>query len=741
MSKHSEIIAQLVGVLKFQVDASGLQRFTAMMKTAETQMTQLGRQAEALQKKLSMKLGITSTSADRAKLEGAVEKALQKELVTKQKLARLQHAQNTAAISERKIVATGQREDALLQSASLKQQVTQAVLAAKQQKAQQELLKTKLGESRLRAASEQSKIREARLQDILLKRQAARVRLQEQSALHQTKYARAEAALVAARASGIRQAERYRDSKLAAAAREARAQVRQDQQRSRFDFASERHEAWKRKQAEPQSSGLGGLSVGLGAAGAALYGLVSAVSYLNERIQQRQETASDTQQFDNTLLAAGNNDVERARIREAYISNSQEFGMKIDKESAVAYSNMVQGFRAQGKTLEEAIQLQKDQAAVFRIGNLNAMQQYSARTQLNQGYSKDRFMGADLRPLTDALGTRLTTILYQAIGKALGYKGDKKKLAGFVLEAQHDGKVNGAMIQQGMRDIVAQSPELLERHKHSLDAQIARVENDRYLRSDEINKDPELIEALGQRLDAERQLIASATTLQESLKNLDMGLVKMQTGMLRLLAGKNADDSVMTSGEKAEQVAAAGFPEGLAIDPTVILGGPKPSTGEKVKDPISMLYRWLTNTPNYEEGPAKDALSYDAVSVAGLKFPPLDMSKFGVDPENVADGRYRQFRLPSEYTAADIMEGAKEQQRAKEPVQPSWLAPGDLNTATINKPAGNVDSSMHNDVRVEIQIDARGLTQDQVQQSSAEGFRAAFDAELLKLRASQQEVE
>ena len=224
---NSEIIQKLVGLLQFQVDASGLHRFSAMMKTTERQMTQLGKQAEALQKKLSMKLGITTTSADRAKLDAAILKSHDKMVATQQKIARLQHAQNTAALSAQKLVATGRREEVYLQSASLKQQVTAAILSAKQQKVQQELLKTKLGESKIQAASEQSKIREARLQDILLKRQAQTVRLQQQAALHQTKYQRAQAALVNARASGIRQAERYKDSKLAAVAREARAQLTQ----------------------------------------------------------------------------------------------------------------------------------------------------------------------------------------------------------------------------------------------------------------------------------------------------------------------------------------------------------------------------------------------------------------------------------------------------------------------------------------------------------------------------------
>jgi len=739
MSSHQEVIAQLVGILKFNVDPSGLHRFTAMMRTAEKQMTQLGKHADALQRKLSRKFGITTTSADRAKLGGAIEKSLQKEMATKQKLARMQHAQNTAALSAQKLVATGKREEVFLQGASLKQQVTQAVLAAKQQKVQQEALKTKLGETKVQAASEQSQIRQARYADILLKRQAQTVRLQQQAALHQTKFQRAEAALVNARASGVRQAERYKDSKLAAAARETRAQMTQDRAAKRFEFSAERHESWRKKQQQPDAIGFNGLAVGLSTAAAGIYGLVSAVSYLNERISKRQEAASDNQQFDFTLLAAGNNDKERARVKEAYIANSQEFGMVINRESAVAYSNMIQGFRAQGKTLEQAIQLQKDQAAVFRIGNLTKDQQYSASLQLNQGYGKDRFLGSDLRPLTDALGTRLTTILYQAIGKALGYKGSPEKLAGFVLEAQHDGKVNGAMVQQGMRDIVAQSHELLERHKTSLDAQAVRVENDRYLQSESVNKDPELIEALGLRLTAERELIESTKGLAESFRNFDTGLVKMQTGILRLLAGKNADDTEKTPQQLAQDIGSAGFPEGTAIDPSV-MGSPAPGDGNKVKDPVDSFYRWLFNQPDYSEGPANNVEAPE-MNTLGMQFPKLNLSKLTIEQPNLADGEYRQFRLPPTYTAADIMEASAQQQRKQTALPSDWMSPDDPNSGHIVKPAGNVDNSVHSDVKVELNIDARGLSPDEVKQLSAESVRDEFDKVLRTARANQTEVE
>lgn len=599
MSAHNEEIARLTGTLVFDVKAGPLLAFEQMLKRVQASMVGVMRTADDLNKRLDRKLGISTKRDASSAANAAAQKSLDKQIATEGKLSRLRQSQFRAALAEQKLTSAGKREESFLQSASLKQQVTAAVLSAKQHKAQQESLKVDLGRAKLQATAEQSKIREARLQDVLLRRQERTVKLQQEAALHQSKLQRAEASLLAARERGVRLAERHQASKLAATLRDSRAAVRAEQGAGRYSMAQERFAAWKARQSAPESGGLGGLTVGLGAAGAALYALTEAAGYLGKRIEQRQETAADNQQFDNTLLAAGNNDKERARIKAAYIGNSQEYGMRIDRESAVAYSNMIQGFRAQGKTLEQAIQLQKDQAAVFRIGNLDKTQQYSAALQLNQGYSKDRFMGQDLRPLTDALGTRLTTILYQAIGKALGYKGDVNKLAGFVLEAQHDGRVNGAMVQQGLRDIVAQSPELLERHKHSLDAQAVRVENDQYLRSVGVNENPELIAALGDRLTAERQLIESATGLQNAFRDFDTVLVKLQTSMLNMLAGKNADNSEKTSQQRADEVGAGFLIEGSGIDPYALNGGGAGSRTTQQKldadalDPISKLWRLL----------------------------------------------------------------------------------------------------------------------------------------------------
>ncbi|MFJ3006150.1 hypothetical protein [Pseudomonas fluorescens] len=674
MSGIHEEIARLTGKLVFDVSTGPLSRFMQLLKAAEQQMASVGKQAEALQKKLNMKFGVTAARSEKLKIDASVQQSFTKQLATEAKLSKLRRQQFATQLAEQKLVSAGKREEAFLQSASLKDQVQRAVLAAKQHAAEQASLKTELGKARVQATVEQSKIREARLADILQRRAERTVKLQQQAASHATAMQRAELAMTAARQRGERMAEKYAQSKQAARLREERAAVRADQQTKRFDFAAERHEAWKAKQAEPEAMGFGGLTVGLGAAAAGLYGLVSAVGYLNRRIELRQETAADNQQFDNTLLAAGNNEKERARIKEAYISNSQEYGMKIDRESAVAYSNMIQGFRAQGKTLEEAIQLQKDQAAVFRIGNLDKTQQYSAALQLNQGYSKDRFMGQDLRPLTDALGTRLTTILYQAIGKALGYKGDQNKLAGFVLEAQHDGKVNGAMVQQGLRDIVAQSPELLERHKHSLDAQAVRLENDRYLQGENVNRDPELIAALGDRLTAERELTEALRPLKDSLMEFDKGLTKFNTNLIRWMIGHNADGTAAATAMQKDPNPAPGT-VGTALGPRL-----KPDTPETEQERLDSratsgffgnLRRFLTGGSVSDDQSAADE-NRERWGGRKLKISPvvetgnfdaffLRLDKFATQlSESMGDesNQWHRFRVPEGFDASEAMQRA-----------------------------------------------------------------------------------
>ena len=596
MSGITEEIARLTGVLQFDVKTAPLLAFEAMLTRTQTLMVAMMRTADDLNKRLDKKFDIAAKRQAKTTADVAVEKRLTKQLATEQKLARLKRTQFTTQLAEQKLLFNGKREDSFLQSVSLKQQVTSAVLSAKQHKAQQEALKVDLGRAKLQATAEQSKIRETRLQDILLRRQERTVKLQQEAVLHQTKLQRAEASLVAARERGIRLAERHQQSKLAAVARESRAQGSQDMKAKRFDFAAERHAAWQAKQAEPRGMGLSGFTVGIGAAGAALYALTEAAGYLGERIAQRQEVTSDAQQFHNALDSSSEDPVIREKFKKAFVETYQEFGQTINLETSRTYSNGVQGLMQKGYTPDEAIKVMRDRAALYRAGNLNTVQQESLNLQYGQVLAKGKAQGDDFKPIHVALGARLAGLVDIGAARFLGYKGKDEGASGFMLAKQKSGEITPRALDAGNAYAVSHSEEILKRHKNSLDAEQARVSNDQYLRDAGINEDPKLVSALGERLEAERQLIASTTGLQAAFRDFDTALVQIQTGMLRMMAGKNADDSMKSSQQKAEEVGAAYMIEGSGIDPFAINGKSSVRTYQQqldadVNDPISKLWR------------------------------------------------------------------------------------------------------------------------------------------------------
>jgi len=598
MSMNEEI-ARLTGSLIFDVKTGPLLAFEQMLKRVQASMVSVMRTADDLNKRLDKKFNITTKRDASSAANAAVQKSLDKQIATEARLSRLRQSQFRAQLAERKLTSAGKREESFLQSASLKQQVTAAVLASKQHKAQQEALKVDLGRAKLQATAEQSKIREARLQDVLLRRQERTVRLQQQAALHQSKLQRAETSLLAARERGVRLAERHQASKLASAAREARAAVRGEQTAGRYSMSQERFAAWKARQDRPESSGLGGLAVGLGAAGAALYALTAAAGYLGKRIEQRQEVASDAQQFHNALDSSSEDPVIRAKFKKAFVETYQEFGQTINLETARTYSNGVQGLLQKGYTPNEAIKVMRDRAALYRAGNLNTVQQESLNLQYGQVLAKGKAQGDDFKPIHVALGARLAGLVDIGAARFLGYKGKDEGASGFMLAKQKSGEITPRALDAGNAYAVEHSAEILKRHKSSLDAEQARVSNDEYLRGAGVNESPALISALGERLEAERQLIASTTGLQATFRDFDVVLVKLQTSILHMLAGKTAEGGDRTPQQRAEEVGAAYMIEGSGIDPFAINGkSGKSLTAQQqldadASDPISKMWRLL----------------------------------------------------------------------------------------------------------------------------------------------------
>lgn len=594
MSMNEEI-ARLTGSLFFKVDPSGLQRFLGMLKSAEVAMAKVGKQADAVSAKLNKAFGVKQNSAQRTKLDADLRRSLDKELFAELKLSRLKRSNIAVQLASQKLVATGKREEVFLQGAALKQQVTSAVLAAKQYRSRQEALKVDLGKQKLQAGLEQSKLREARLADVLQRRQERTLQLQQQQALQQNKFQRAELSLVAARERGMRIAERYQASKLNAAARETRATVRAEQTAGRYVMATERHQAWKARQEEPQGLGLGGFAVAVSAAGAALYSLTAAFGYASERVAKRQEDASASEQFNTALeSSAGKNPANQKFARDRYLDISNKYGIELSVDSSKAYAQFIQGQMALGKTLTQATNIFESQSATFRAAALDKEAQKRAAYQLNQIRAKGKPEGADVNDLFDAVGGPVASSIRAAAAERLGFKGKVEEQAGWFKAQVTAGAILARDFDTGMQNFLNKNQDILAKQMNSIAAAQQRSENQNFVSDNAINSSAELKAAILERVQAERELNMALQPFKESLAAFDLGLTKLATAMLRMTAGRNADGTEKTEEDRAREIGNAG------VDGVISLSGGKPDTrttqqklDADVNDPVSKLWNML----------------------------------------------------------------------------------------------------------------------------------------------------
>lgn len=753
MSVQDEI-ARLTGKLVFEVSSAPLTKFLGMLKQASQQMQSVGRQAEQLQTRLNKAFGVSSKGlgSERIKLNADIRRSLDKELATETKLSKLRRQQFTEGLAQQRLIAAGTKQEAWLQTNSLKAQQQQAVLLSKQHRAQQEALKVELGKAKLNTTAEQSALRQARLQDILQKRQARTVQLQQKAVSHQSALQRAEAALQNARASGARAAERYEATKAATAVREARAAVKHDQSSQRFAFAAERHEAWKARQSEPKPFSLGGMAVGLSAVTAALYGVVRGVTYLGERIAQRQESASGAEQFNTALQSAGGKNIHNQQFaRDQFVDISNKYGQEVSVETAKSFALFIQGQLALGKTLTQATKMFEDQSATFRAAALDKEAQKRAAYQLNQIRAKGKPEGSDVNDLFDAVGGVVAASIRQAAATRLNFKGKVEEQAGWFKKSVTDGKIKAADFDQGMTNFLNANRDLLARQMNSIAANQQRSENQAYLNDNAVNTNAELKAVILDRIKAENELNTAMQPLKNTLMEFDQGLTKFNTSLIRMLIGHDANGNAVPTAMQKDPNALPGT-VGAALGPRLKPAAlnEQASLDDRARPGLlNGLRRLFTGASVADD---QSAAQENRARWGGGKFKvkPVELMNFdvfhigspdlGKDPENQADGRMKQFRMPPAYTAQDIMEGAAQQQKQKEPL-PSWLGPGDLNGQVIAPPVESKIDQSHTEVNVSVNVDARGMSREEAETFTTQSARAVWDEELRRMRANQKEVE
>jgi hypothetical protein len=640
---NSEIIAKLVGVLQFQVDISGLQRFERGLSQARQKMMALSREADALGKKLGAKMGIKVDSAGQEKLAKTVRANLDRELKLEQAVQRTRRATFTAELQGQKLINLRQKEGAAIQSQALRDRIAQAVLDAKSAKAEGERLKVSGAALKQAQSIEQHKARQARLEALLGQQQQKTAILQQKQFQAMTATQKAEFALQQSRLSAHRAAVKFAAQQEAAKIRAQRLDVSHAQKAERFQWAQTRQAHWEAKRNEPSSStgfmGLGTGALALGGVTAGLAAIVGAVSALGDRLSATQARVSESQQLENVLSQAGGKNPANAEFAKSeWLRINAKYGTEASLESAKAYRTFLMAEMARGRSISQATGTYETRQAAFRGAGMTAEEQRRANLQLQQIASKSQGDREDLNTFSES-----APLLVEPIRRAWAERNKHALDANLEKDfraSTKTGNLKTIDFTKGIELFVKENAAAIERQSGSIDANATRLSNQKFLQQQGLDQSPELINSINERIKSEMELTEALKPLKEAAVQADIALNKMAASFARFIFGK--DDTPEQAAKKIDGLS----PDQPAIDVSA-LSTPKPSTGEKPKDPISRFFHWMTNSPDYDEGPANKVKAVEP-NTLGMQFPKLNLSKLSLDMDMgvLAEriGEYQRFR-------------------------------------------------------------------------------------------------
>lgn len=594
MSGINEEIARLTGSLFFKVDASGLQRFLSILKSAEVAMAKAGKQAGALSARMGKSLGIKIDTSAQAKLEKQLRSSLDRELRGEVLLQKAKRATFQAELQGQKLQFAGQKELAFLSNAAIRDKQALAVLEAKAQAAQAAKLKVQGLAIKNEDALAQSKARQVKAESILATQQQRTLALQAQQQRTMTATARLEQSMQQARERGQRQAQRFLDTQAAAKVRSQRQDVAHQQRQERFQWAQTRQAQWVANQNKPAPStgflGLGTGALAVGGAAAGVAAIVGAISALGARIDAVQGRVSESQQLENVLTQAGGKNPANAEFAKSeWLRINAKYGTEASLESAKAYRTFLMSEVARGRSLSQATGTYETRQAAFRGAGMTREEQARANLQLQQIASKSQGDREDLNTFSEA-----APLLVEPIRRAWAER-NKHALDGNLEKdfraSTTVGNLKAEDFTKGIELFVKENADAIARQSVSIDANATRLSNAQFLQQQGLDQNPELIGAINERLKSEMELTESLKPLKETAVQLDIALNKLVTSALRMATGKTADGEAMTPEERARQVGNAG------LDGVISLPGGKPDTrttqqklDADVNDPVSKLW-------------------------------------------------------------------------------------------------------------------------------------------------------
>ncbi|WP_095148045.1 tape measure protein [Pseudomonas sp. Irchel s3a18] len=691
---NAETIAKLTGLLSFQVDLSGLHRFNASLTQVERRMKSMSRQAD----QLATKLG-NGPKATAQKHDTSLRHNLNRELQLETAVAKAKRYTFAAELAQQKLQFAGAKQSAFLATTAVRAKQASAVADAKAHKATLERLKAQGQEIKNTATVAAAKTRQAGLEQRLAQQQVRTATLQQKHVQSLTVTQRLELALNEARERGMRAAQKFAVSQQQARLRDQR-QIEAHQQKSeRFEGWKARQSHWEATRNSPRGGdgfGLGSFSIALGAAGAALYALTSAVAYAGERIKLRQESASGAEQFNTALeTSGGKNPLNQKFSRDKFVEISNKYGMELSVEAVKVYASFVQGQIALGKTLEQATKIYEDQSAVFRAAALDKEAQKRAAYQLGQIRAKGRPEGSDVNDLFDAVGGPVASAIRQAAATRLKFKGKVEEHAGWFKAQVTKGNILAKDFDQGMTNYLTANQDVLSKQMKSIDADQTRADNQKFMNDNQLNSSQELKDVIHERIQADRELNEAMQPVNAALAGMDIGLTKFKTALVRFITGKDADGTDNTPEERAASLASAGGADGVITLPNQ--GAASITEQQRLDanaaDPVSNLWNWVLGGKDAKEKAEENKARWADVKVPekslfGFDNPSLNFEKLfkSLEVGDVADGQYRRFRpdVLEPLDVSNILGGYESQAKLKYPEPEQRPVEAPVNTTTNN---------------------------------------------------------
>jgi hypothetical protein len=665
-----EVISKLVGMLNFQVDTSGLRRFQQAMKQAERQMQAMSKQADALQKKLGLKVGLkpTDNTAAQAKIDKAIRASLDRQSKMEVVAARAKRATFMTELAGQKLVFAQQKASAFQITAALKDRQQMAVLAAKEARAEGEKLKVQGQVLKNENTLAQAKARQARIDAISAQQAQRTLNLQAQRQRSLSATQRIEQAMQQARERGQRQGQRFLELQAAAKARAARQDERHQQQQQRFQWAQTRQAQWEANRNKPEPStgflGLGTGALAVGGIAAGLAGVVAAVNAVGERISATQTRVADSQQYRNTLVQAGGaNPANQKFAMEEFFRISDKYGTSADINAAKNYRTFLLAELARGKSISQATRTFEIRQSAFSGAAMSREEQTRANLQLQQIASKGQGDREDLNTFSES-----APLLVEPIRRAWAERNNHpldKSLEKDFRNSTTQGNLKAEDFTRGIEIFVRENAAAIERQSQSIQANSTRLENAQYVQQAGLDQNPALIDSINERIKSEIELNEAMKPLRETAIKVDTALNKLAASFLRWTLGKDA--TVEDAAKKVDGLS----PDKPAIDPASFNGQPLDGEVSPIQDPVDKLWNKLFGKSDVQHDP---------------ETPKVDVS-------DMTDKWLPIIRnMPAPLTANDM-------QRMNETQKANQTLPGRDGDKTASEPATvNTDNSVTNNI-------------------------------------------